>query len=158
MATKVILGKSTNSNLGHSAGKYGVFVARAGEEDVTTCSKDELILNTDAVGNTSGAIGVGQMQIMPGLDASNNPSITGTISVSGSSTATVNYVNEGIGINWVLPTPSSSFISGTDGTSTSNANSSSYGGVSSLVLSNSGNSTFTSNVSIMKGFSIATDF
>ena len=40
MAAKIILGKSTNSNLGHSGGKYGVWIARPGEEDVTSCTKD----------------------------------------------------------------------------------------------------------------------
>ena len=64
MAAKILLGKSTNTNL-HSGTKYGMWIARAGEEDVTTCAADELIFNTDTMGSVSGAIDAGQYQVMP---------------------------------------------------------------------------------------------
>ena len=58
MANRVILGKSTNSNLGHSGGKFGLYISRAGD-DITNCTKDQLIFNTDNVGFNSGAVDVG---------------------------------------------------------------------------------------------------
>ena len=97
MAAKIIMGKSVNSNLGHSGGKFGLWIARAGEEDVTTCTKDELIFSTDTFGNASGAVGIGQFQVMPhsGVDADQE------ISVGPSGTTAVSYTDFDIGINWI---------------------------------------------------------
>ena len=41
MAARVLLGNSTNSNLGHSGGKFGLYVSANGK-DVTNCAKNEL--------------------------------------------------------------------------------------------------------------------
>ena len=50
MGSRVLLGKSTNSNLGHSSGKFGLYISRTGD-DVTNCTADQLIFNTDNVGS-----------------------------------------------------------------------------------------------------------
>ena len=98
MAGKIIIGKSVNSNLGHSGGKYGMWIARNGEEDVTSCSKDELIFSTDTFGNASGAIGIGQYQVMP----SSGSTAEQTVSVSAGSSATVSWTDLDIDVVWAL--------------------------------------------------------
>lgn len=95
MAAKILLGKSTNTNL-HSGTKYGMWIARAGEEDITTCAADELIFNTDTMGSVSGAIDAGQYQVMP----SSGTTADVQISVSAGSTATFSFTDLDIDLIW----------------------------------------------------------
>ena len=88
MPVRVLLGKSINSNLGHGSGKFGLYISRNGD-DVTSCTKDQLVFNTDDVGNNSGAVDLGQFQVLPvsGTSASVNTS------VGAGATATVNFID-----------------------------------------------------------------
>ena len=95
MAAKILLGKSTNTNL-HSGTKYGMWIARAGEEDVTTCAADELIFNTDTMGSVSGAIDAGQYQVMPSSGTTADVQVT----VSAGSTATFSFTDLDIDLIW----------------------------------------------------------
>ena len=88
MAARVLLGKSTNSNLGHSAGKYGLYISRTGD-DITSCTADQLIFNTDNVGNTSDAIDLGQFQIIGQTDSGGNNVAKTSHSVSAGGSATI---------------------------------------------------------------------
>mgnify|MGYP003112378234 FL=1 len=63
---RVLIGKNTNSNHGFSNGSpgFGIFVSRPGK-DVTTCSADELILNTSNTNQTgSGFVSAGMFQAL----------------------------------------------------------------------------------------------
>ena len=95
MAAKILLGKSTNTNL-HSGTKYGMWIARAGEEDVTTCAADELIFNTDTMGSVSGAVDAGQYQVMPSSGTTADVQVT----VSAGSTATFSFTDLDIDVIW----------------------------------------------------------
>ena len=88
MANRVLLGKSTNSNLGHSSGKFGLYISRAGD-DVTSCTADQLVFNTDNVGSVSGNIDVGQFQIVP----TSGTNATVNVTVAAGSSATVSHTN-----------------------------------------------------------------
>ena len=95
MAGRILLGKSTNTNLGHSGGKFGLYVSANGK-DVTNCAKNELIFNTDNVGNSSGAIDVGLFQNVP-LIVNGNEVKTADFSASAGSTASLTTKNMGAG-------------------------------------------------------------
>ena len=75
MAQKVWIGKSNHSNIGNTGNKYGLWITR---KDMASCTKDEINLNTDTFGNASGAIDVGQFQVIPtsGTTASQQVSIS----------------------------------------------------------------------------------
>ena len=92
MANRILLGKSTNSNLGHSSGKFGLYISRTGD-DITNCTADQLIFNTDNVGSVSGAIDLGQFQVVP----TSGTNATASINVNASSSATVPHANLGTG-------------------------------------------------------------
>ncbi len=145
------MGKSTNTNLGHSGGKWGIWIARHGEEDVTTCTKDQLTLSTDTFGNASGAVDIGQFQVIPvtGVTASQE------ISISASQTVTVSYTNLSTSYNFVQP-----YFSYGEYTSVGNDFSQymqavGYGGSSSVSMSNSGTAAITGTVTTWRGFSNA---
>lgn len=95
MANRILLGKSTNTNLGHSGGKFGLYISANGK-DVTSCNKNELIFNTDNVGNASGAIDVGLFQNVP-LIVGGNEVRTADFSASAGSTASLTTKNLGAG-------------------------------------------------------------
>jgi len=148
MANKVILGKSTNSNIGHSSATYGLWAARAGEEEVTDCTKDQLVMNTETIGNASGAIDIGQFQVIP----STGTTASQQVSIAGGASSTVSYVNLG----------TSSFVQGyfsrgsysVSGSSLSQfMNIASYGGATSVSMSNGGATAITGQVTTWKGFS-----
>lgn len=67
MANRVLLGKNTNTNQGHSGGSpgYGCYVSRkaaSGDDiNVLTCTSDELIFNTDKGSGTRVDKGIFQM-------------------------------------------------------------------------------------------------
>lgn len=147
------MGKSTNNNLGHSGGKYGMWIARHGEEDVTTCTKDELTLSTDTFGNASGAVDIGQFQVIPvsGTTASQE------ISISASGSQTVSYANIGTANNFVMGYFSVGVYSQPGGNNDFSKfmQSVGYGGTSSITMNNSGSATITGTVTTWKGFSNA---
>ena len=149
MAAKVIMGKSTNTNLGHSGGKWGIWIARHGEEDVTTCTKDQLTLSTDTFGNASGAIDIGQFQVIPtsGTTASQE------ISISASQTITVSYVDQSTSNNFVQPYFSYGEYSSTGSNVSQYMQAAGYGGTSSVSMSNSGGNAITGTVTTWRGFS-----
>lgn len=147
MPARVLLGKSTNSNLGHGSGKFGLYISRTGD-DVTSCTKDQLIFNTDDVGNNSGAVDLGQFQVLPvsGTSASVNTS------VGAGATATVNFTNQTYTGNVVFV----QYKNGAQGDSAINQTFRiSYSGASSGTVLNLGNAAFTAPISIFKGFSTA---
>ena len=66
MSNRVLLGKNTNTNHGHSSGSpgYGCYISRkASDINVLTCTADELIFNTDKGSGTR--IDAGMFQMVP---------------------------------------------------------------------------------------------
>ena len=151
MANRIILGKSTNSNLGHSAGKYGLYISRTGD-DITSCTADQLIFNTDNVGSVSGAIDLGQFQVVP----TSGTNATASISVNASGSATVPHANLGTG-NFLFTNNAfaSSDLTGQELTSdatTSRFGNAGFTGTTSGTLSNGGNTSATFTVAVIRGF------
>lgn len=150
MANRLLLGKSTNSNLGHTGGKFGLYISRAGD-DVTNCTKDQLIFNTDNVGSVSGAIDLGQFQIVPIAGGTNAST---SVTVSGGSSATISTANLGVG-NLLFADFGGVYVSNTDSSQTVNG---AYTGATSGTLTNTGSTSLTLTVSVVKGFSTASLF
>jgi len=151
MAGKIIIGKSVNSNLGHSGGKYGMWIARNGEEDITSCSKDELIFSTDTFGNASGAIGIGQYQVMP----SSGSTAEQTVSVSAGSSATVSWTDLNIDLIWALNIGLGIGGGGNMASATDDSfqNAQAYGtNQSSTTINNTGSAARTTRVVAVRGF------
>jgi len=151
MANRIILGKSTNSNLGHSGGKYGLYISRTGD-DITSCTADQLIFNTDNVGSVSGAIDLGQFQVVP----TSGTNATASVSVNASATATVSHANLGTG-NFLFTNNAFSSSDLTGQNLTSDATTSRFGnagftGTTSGTLSNGGNTSATFTVAVIRGF------
>ena len=148
MAAKILLGKSTNTNL-HSGTKYGMWIARAGEEDVTTCAADELIFNTDTMGSVSGAIDAGQYQVMPSSGTTADVQVT----VSAGSTATFSFTDLDIDLIWAA-----SFGGALAGTNNANPttqlmNAQGYAtNQSSVSISNTGATARTGRVAAIRAF------
>lgn len=150
MANRIIIGKSTNTNLGHTGGKFGLYISREGD-DVTTCTKDQLIFNTDNAGAVAGAIDIGQFQIVPisgGTNASTN------VTVAGGSTATINTEDLGTG-NLLYTDFERAFVPQDNFEQTLNGD---YTGTTSGTLENTGTDSVTITVSVIKGFSTAALF
>ncbi len=66
MSNRVLLGKNTNTNHGHSSGSpgYGCYISRkANDINVLTCTADELIFNTDK--GSGDVVDAGIFQIVP---------------------------------------------------------------------------------------------
>jgi len=150
MGNRVILGKSTNTNLGHSGGKFGLYISRTGD-DITTCTKDQLIFNTDNVGSVSGAIDLGQFQIVP---ISGTTDASTSVTVASGSTATISTENLGTG-NLLYTDFEGTFSAQDDFEQTLNGD---YTGTTSGTISNTGDTSITSTVSVIKGFSTASLF
>lgn len=150
MAARVLLGESTNTNLGHSGGKFGLYISRSGD-DITNCTKDQLIFNTDNVGSVSGAIDLGQFQIVPTSGTNASASVT----VAGGSTATISHSNLGTG-NLLYTNFVGTFVAQTDFDQTINGQT--YTGTTSGTLTNTGDTSVTTTVSVIKGFSTAALF
>lgn len=150
MANRILLGRSTNSNLGHSSGVQGLFISRSGD-DVTSCTKDQLIFNTDNVGSSTGAIDLGQFQIVPTSGTNASTSVT----VSGGATATVSHSNLGTG-NLLYANFEGTFVALDDFDQTINGQT--YTGTTSGTLTNTGDTSVTTTVSVIKGFSTAALF
>ena len=151
MANRIILGKSTNSNLGHSGGKYGLYISRTGD-DITNCTADQLIFNTDNVGSVSGAIDLGQFQVVP----TSGTNATASVSVNASATATVSHANLGTG-NFLFTNNAFASSNLTGQNLTSDATTSRFGnagftGTTSGTLSNGGNTSATFTVAVIRGF------
>jgi len=148
MAAKILLGKSTNTNL-HSGTKYGMWIARAGEEDVTTCAADELIFNTDTMGSVSGAVDAGQYQVMPSSGTTADVQVT----VSAGSTATFSFTDLDIDLIWAA-----SFGGALAGTNNANPttqlmNAQGYAtNQSSVSVSNTGATARTGRVAAIRAF------
>lgn len=150
MANRIIIGKSTNTNLGHTGGKFGLYISREGD-DITTCTKDQLIFNTDNAGAVSGAIDVGQFQIVPisgGTNASTN------VTVAGGSTAIISTENLGTG-NLLYTDFEGTFAAQDNFEQTLNGD---YTGTTSGTIENTGDTSITATVSVIKGFSTAALF
>ena len=150
MANRVLLGKSTNSNLGHTGGKFGLYISRTGD-DITNCTKDQLIFNTDNVGSTSGAIDLGQFQIVPIAGGTNASS---SVTIAGGSSATISTANLGVG-NLLFGDFTSAPVGDVNTSQTVNG---AYTGATSGSLTNTGSSSLTLTVSVIKGFSTASLF
>ena len=148
MAAKILLGKSTNTNL-HSGTKYGKWIAISGEEDVTTCAADELIFNTDTMGSVSGAIDAGQYQVMPSSGTTADVQVT----VSAGSTATFSFTDLDIDLIWAA-----SFGGALAGTNNANPttqlmNAQGYAtNQSSVSVSNTGATARTGRVAAIRAF------
>lgn len=152
MANRIIVGKSTNSNLGHSGGKYGLYISRTGD-DITNCTADQLIFNTDNVGSVSGAIDIGQYKIVP----ISGTAATTSVTVSASSSSTINFANLGAN-NFFFTNPSTSYANLSGGGSTTTISRFINGGLtgaSSGTISNGGNTAATFTLTVMGGFSSA---
>ena len=149
MGARVLLGESINSNLGHStsSGNYGLYISRTGD-DITNCTKDQLIFNTDDVGNNSGAVDLGQFQVLP----TSGTSAYVNTSVGAGATATVSFTNQ---------TSTGHLLYGKFAGGVQNeANITQlyrlgYTGAASGNLINLGNTAITMNISVFKGFSTA---
>ena len=155
---KILLGKSTNANLGHSGGKYGLWCTRGGnfiaspysnEHDITDCDKDELIFSTDMVGNTSGAIDAGQYQVMP----SSGTNADQAFSIAGGSSATLSFTDLNIDLIWMAAFGADySVASGDDGAYSTYSNAQGYGtNQTSVSVSNTGNKTRTGRAAAIRG-------
>lgn len=150
MANRLIIGKSTNTNLGHTGGKFGLYISREGD-DITTCTKDQLVFNTDNAGAVAGAIDVGQFQIVPiagGTNASTN------VTVASGSTATISTEDLGTG-NLLYTDFEGTFTSQDNFEQTLNGD---YTGTTSGTIENTGDTSITATVSVIKGFSTAALF
>jgi|TARA_B110000858_G_scaffold88719_1_gene102498 hypothetical protein len=101
MANRIILGKNTNSNHGHSAGSpgYGLYVSRPGK-DVTTCTADELIFNTDSGQGTSLGRIISMYQLAPIPQAGGGTNTTTTSSISAGTTVTLDISSIDFGIDF----------------------------------------------------------
>ena len=86
MANRDLLGKGTTARGGTS--KYGLWISRPGK-DVTTCSDDELIFDTDK-GGSADIKGMFQLQTVTGSVE------TTTTSISANTTANISFTN----FNW----------------------------------------------------------
>ena len=150
MANRLLLGKSTNSNLGHTGGKFGLYISRAGD-DVTSCTKDQLIFNTDNVGSASGAIDLGQFQIVPIAGGTNAST---SVTIAGGSSATISTENLGTG-NLLFGDFTGAFQGDTNAAQTFNG---AYTGTTSGSLANTGDTSLTLTISVIKGFSTASLF
>jgi len=143
MANRLLLGKNTNTNHGHSSGSpgFGLYVAREGK-DVLTCTADELIFNTDN-GSTGTLTRIrGLFQLAP-IDTSNNT--TSTTTVSSGSTATIDLssidFNFGLGLFGFGST-----VLHTDSTTSTGDFYNFESTTSSITLTNSGTSTISAEV------------
>ncbi len=87
MANRLILGKNVNTNHGHSSGSagFGLYVSRTGK-DVTTCTADELIFNTDNGSVTDVSRVIGMFQLAPITTAG---ATTTTTTLTSGATATI---------------------------------------------------------------------
>lgn len=96
MANRLILGQNTNTNHGHSTSSpgYGLYISRPGK-DVTTCTADELIMNTDNGSGTSLGRIIGLFQI----PAITTGSASTTTTVSANSTATISTASIDFGLD-----------------------------------------------------------
>tara|TARA_R110000822_G_C15306653_1_gene492459 strand:- start:1210 stop:1662 length:453 start_codon:yes stop_codon:yes gene_type:complete len=150
MANRVLLGESTNSNLGHTGGKFGLYISRAGD-DITNCTKDQLIFNTDNVGSSSGAIDLGQFQIVP---ISGGTSASSSVTIAGGASATISIENLGTG-NLLFGDFGGAFAGQSTSSQTINGT---YTGTTSGTLTNTGATSLTMTVSVIKGFSTASLF
>ena len=94
MAGRVLAGKSTNSNLGHSSGVYGLFVSAPGK-DITTCTDDQLLFTTDNGATGSNFISKGFFQIAPVSGGTSNtaPVVKQTDTVAAGATTTTSLTN-----------------------------------------------------------------
>lgn len=156
MAARVLLGESTNSNLGHSAGKYGLYVSKPGV-DVTTCTKEQLRFNTDNVGNASGAIDVGFFQAV-GISSGGSLVQSVSLSVAANSSGTVTIDSMGSG-HLAYGTVTNTY---TANSNASAAYKTSFSGTTSVSISNSAltdpdvgsltNVGVTGTVTVLKGF------
>jgi hypothetical protein len=85
MSNRVLLGKNTNTNHGHSGGSpgYGCYISRKADDiNVLTCTADELIFNTDKGSGTR--IDKGIFQMVPSSDGRAREIIQVTAGNSGS--------------------------------------------------------------------------
>ena len=160
MSARILLGRSTNSNLGHSSGKFGLYVSANGR-DVTNCTKEQLSFNTDHIGNASGAIDVGHFQVIPMLDASNNRVTVVDFSTAAGASSAHSLANLGAG-GIVYGTTTNTFSGQNSGTAAGNA----YAGATSGTVVNAAladpdtgnsitNGATSGKVAIFKGFSTA---
>jgi hypothetical protein len=160
MAARILLGKSTNSNLGHSSGKFGLYVSANGR-DVTNCTKEQLSFNTDHIGNSSGAIDIGHFQVIPMINASNARVTVVDFSTAAGASSAHSIANLGAG-GIVYGTTTNTFSSQNSGTAAGNA----YAGATSGTVVNAAladpdtgnsitNGATSGKVAIFKGFSTA---
>ena len=126
-----------------------MWIARAGEEDVTTCAADELIFNTDTMGSVSGAVDAGQYQVMPSSGTTADVQVT----VSAGSTATFSFTDLDIDLIWAA-----SFGGALAGTNNANPttqlmNAQGYAtNQSSVSVSNTGATARTGRVAAIRAF------
>ena len=161
MPARILLGKSTNSSLGHpSGGKFGLYISGNGR-NVLSCTKDQLNFNTDHIGNNSGAIDIGHFQVIPMLNASNNRVTVLDFSTSAGNSTAFSTANLGAG-GIVYGTTTNSFSGNNSGTAAGNA----YAGATSGTVVNAAlanpdtgssipNAATSGKVGIFKGFSTA---
>ena len=159
MTARILLGKSTNSNLGHpSSGKFGLYVSANGR-DVTNCTKEQLSFNTDYIGNSGGAIDVGHFQVIPMIAADNSLVTFVDVSTSAGSSSSSNIKNLGAG-GVVYATTTNNLSGNTSGTSAGNNNASATAATvnnAALVDAETGdsitNATTSGPLAVLKGFS-----
>lgn len=158
MGARILLGNSTNSNLGHSGGKFGLYVSANGK-DVTNCAKNELNFNTDHIGNASGAIDVGLFQNVPLISGGSEVRVV-NFSTSAGASAALTTKNMGAG-SIVYGTVATNFTSNTNQSGT--AASSGFASATSATVVNAGltdsdtgavtNVSVTGSIAVIKGFS-----
>ena len=164
MANRIVLGKSTNSNLGHpSGGKQGLFISAIGR-DVLSCTKEQLSFNTDHIGNSSGAIDVGHFQVIPMINASNNLVTFVDVSTSAGNSSSSSIKNLGAG-GVVYATTTNTLSGNSSGTSAGNNNASATVATvnnAALVDAETGasisNAATSGPLGVIKGFSTAALF
>ena len=163
MAARILLGKSTNSNLGHSSGKFGLYVSANGR-DVTNCTKEQLTFNTDHIGNSSGAIDVGHFQMIPLVLANGNLVTVVNVSTAAGNSSQATIKNLGAG-GVVYATTTNTLSGNSSGTSAGNNNASATVATvnnAALVDAETGASISNAGTSgplgVLKGFSTAALF
>jgi len=104
MANRIILGKNTNSNHGHSSSTpgFGLYISRPGK-DVTTCTADELIFNTDnGTGTSLGRIiSMYQLAPIPQAGGGTNTTTTSSITAGNSVTLDISSIDFGIDFGFI---------------------------------------------------------
>ena len=154
MANRVLVGKNTNSNHGHSGASpgFGAYISRSGK-NVLSCTADELILNTDN-GQATSISKVFSMFALPPVNANNDVSVSNNVTTG--ATVTVSIPTDfNLGFGFVgFGSLALRDVAGANGVPTSiSFNTSTTSGSETLSVTNNGTATVNSTLFLIPKFS-----